>query len=131
MAAYSDKEYYPGALNNPGKGQSPANPLGSAFFQSIGVVDDLSVYSNIFSGGTINSDVGFTVGLDNFFGKEGFQVDPPGLFNNDVAFTENVTIEKNITVGILTTTSRLVVNGREYKATRVVARNGTFTVLAA
>lgn len=99
MTALSDENYYPGFLNNPGKGQSPANPLAPVFMQSLGIVDDLSVYGNVFSGGTINSDVGFTIGLENFFGKDGFQAGQPGLFKEDIYLEKDIIIAGSIIMG--------------------------------
>jgi hypothetical protein len=117
---YSDKNYDPGGLNNPGKGQSPANPLAPVFMKSLGIVDDLSVYSNVFAGGTINSDVGFTLGLDNFFGGEGFQVGVPGVFKEDVV------IEKDLYVG-----HAIIMKGLAFKPKRIKTISGVHLVLAA
>lgn len=94
-----DVDYDPGFPNYPGKGQSPTNPLAPMFIDSLGVVKDLSVYKNIFSGGTINADVGFTLGLDNFFGKSGFQAGQPGLFKEDIYLEKDIIIAGSIIMG--------------------------------
>jgi hypothetical protein len=126
MAELSNPNYDPGFLNSPGKGQSPSNPLAPIYIQSLGVVSDLSVYQNIFSAGSVNSDVGFTLGLDNFFSKVGFQVSPPGMFQSPIMFEQNVTFSQNVLIGGV-----IIMGGQAFKPTTIQADSGTHLVLAA
>lgn len=132
MTVYSNENYDPGFINSPGKGQSPTNPLAPVFIESIGVVSDLSTYGNIFAGGTINSDVGFTIGLDNFLSKTGFQISPSGLFQSDVDFSQDVNIGMNATVGSnLTVGGRIIMNGASFRPKVIRTISGNHLVLAA
>jgi hypothetical protein len=130
MTQYSDSNYDPGFLNCAGRGQTVDNALASSYFYSLGVTTDLVVYNNIYCTGTINSFSGFTLGYENYFSRDLFRWGSKGIFDNNVEFKDDVNFDKSITIEGLTSTSRLVVNGREYRATRVVAKNGTFTCLA-
>lgn len=126
MTTYSDENYDPGFLNSPGKGQSVTNPLAPAFFQSLGVVSDVSVYGSIFAGQTVNSEVGYTLGTDNFFGKDGFSVSAPGVFRKDCSFQEDVNISMNLTVGGV-----IIMGGQRFKPTVINTISGPHLVLAA
>lgn len=123
MTILPDPNYDPGRPNYPGKGQSPTNPMPPVFFQSLGVVEDFSVYQNIFSGGTINAKRGFTLGLNTYFGLDDFRMSQSGTFLRDVE------IKKDLTILNITSTRRLFVNGHEYAPRRIVAKNGTFIAL--
>lgn len=118
------RDYDPGFLNVPGFGQSVTNPLSPVFYESLGVVKDLAIYGS--SSVTRDLIVGLsaTVG-ESYIDLDGARIKVPVTFERDVTF------ERNITVAHLTTTGRLIVAGKEYKATTIVAHNGTFTVLAA
>lgn len=120
MSNFPDPNYDPGFPNYPGKGQGPTNPLSPLFVKSLGIIDDLSVYRNIFSSGTINSKVGFTLGLSNFFGSDGFQVQPSGTFKDDI------TLEKDIVVG-----GSIIMNGRSFRPKVISTESGSHLVLAA
>lgn len=120
MATLPNPSYDPGRPNYPGTGQSPTNPMPPVFFQSLGVVEDLSTYRNIFSGGTVNSQKGFTLGLKTFFGTGGFQLGQPG------SFTEDVVLEKNITIG-----GSIFMGGNEFKPKVINTISGPHLVLAA
>jgi hypothetical protein len=111
------EDYDPGFLNVPGFGQSATNPLAPVFYESLGIVSDLSVYNSIYAANTINANVAFVIGGTRL-SQVGFGVSVPTNFQKDV----------NIKTSL--DTKRLLVGGVEYKATRVKADNGTFTVLA-
>ena len=111
------EDYDPGFLNVPGFGQSATNPLAPVFYQSLGIVSDLSVYNSIYAANTINANVAFIIGGTKL-SQVGFGVSVPTNFQKDV------NVETSLD------TKRLLVGGKEYAPTRIVARNGTFTVLA-
>lgn len=117
------QDYDPGFLNVPGFGQSATNPLAPVYYDSLGVVKDLSVYGSFYGAKSINAQKSFNIG-DSYVTTEGAYVTVP------TTFTENVTLQKDLTVQNLTTTKRLIVNGLEYRETIIVTHNGTFRVLA-
>lgn len=119
-----NNDYDAGFLNVPGFGQSATNPLAPVFYESLGIVKDLSVYQSVYATKDINAGVSFNVG-DSSLSTSGFQAAVPATF------LKNVDLQKDLKVANLTTTKRLIVNGREYKPTSVKANNGTFVVLAA
>lgn len=118
-----NENYDPGFLNMPGFGQSATNPLLPVYYDSLGVVKDISVYRDSYVGRTAYAGTSFAVG-DSFFSVEGANLSVP------TNFMEDVTLEKNLFVAGVTDTDRLKVNGREYRETTVVGKNGTFRVLA-
>lgn len=111
------KDYDPGFLNVPGFGQSATNPLSPVFYKSLGIVEDLSVYNSIYAANTVNANVAFAIG-DSILSRQGFNISVPSTF------------EKPVEINNVTSTDRLVVNGVEYKSTRIKTDSGTFTVLA-
>lgn len=117
------EDYDPGFLNVPGFGQSVTNPLAPVYYESLGIVKDLSVYNSIYGAKSINAGVSFNVGGTSI-NLDQAKISVP------TTFLKNVDMDKNLDVANITSTKRLVVNGREYRATRIVAENGTFTVLA-
>ena len=119
MTVTSDSNYDPGFLNSPGKGQSAANPLAPVYFESLGIVQDLSVYQN-FYGRTINAETGYTLGQSGAFTADGFFVSPPGVFENDVSFASNITVAQCIIMG-----------GQCFKPTVINTISGPHLVLAA
>lgn len=132
MTVYSNENYDPGFLNSPGKGQSSTNPLAPVYMESLGVVKDLSAYGNMFAGGTINADVGFTLGLENFLSKDGFKVSTPGMFGSNVDFQENVTINMNADVGgNLGVGGSIIMRGARFRPKIIRTISGPHLVLAA
>jgi hypothetical protein len=117
------ENYDPGFLNVQGFGQSATNPLRPVYYEALGIVKDLSVYNSIYAAKTINAGLSFKVGGTSV-NLDGATIAVPTTFLRDV------TIENNLTVMSITSTKRLIVNGREYVPTTIVGRNGTFTVLA-
>lgn len=122
MAIFT-QDYDPGLLNVPGFGQSATNPLPPVYYDSLGIVKDLSVFGSLYGANSINAKESFNIG-NSYVTTKGANVTVPATF------TENVTLQRDLTVRNLTTTKRLVVNGLEYKETVIVGRNGTFRVLA-
>ncbi len=116
-------DYDPGFPNIPGFGQSVTNPLAPVYYEALGIVKDLSVYDSIYATRSINAGRSFNVG-DTTIDLDRAKISVP------TTFLENVEIEKDLKVLDITYTRRLFVNGREYRPTRIVADNGTFTVLA-
>lgn len=96
--AFSDSGYDPGFLNSPGKGQSASNPLAPVFLESLGIVQDLSVYQNVYAK-TFNADVGYTLGTSAAINPVGFFVGPPGAFESDVVFEKNISVAQCVFVG--------------------------------
>lgn len=123
MTASFTEYYDPGFLNVPGFGQSVTNPLSPVFYDSLGIVNDLSVYQSVYVTKSVNAGLSFNVGASSL-SLSGFKVAVPTIFSKDVK------LEKNIMVTGVTTTGKLVVAGKEYKPTRIKTDNGTFTVLA-
>lgn len=124
MTTLTNNNYDAGFLNVPGFGQSVTNPLSAVFYDSLGVVNDLSVYNSLYTTRKIHAGESFVVGSSEV-SQEFANIGVPTNFQQDV------TLEKDITVANLMTVGKLVVSGREYQATRIRAENGTFTVLAA
>jgi hypothetical protein len=112
-----DNDYDAGFLNVPGYGQSVTNPLSPVFYDSLGVVNDLSVYQSMYAAKTINAGVSFIVGKSSL-SVEGMNIGVPSSFQKDVR------------VKGVTSTEKLVVNGKEYVERTIKADNGTFRVLA-
>lgn len=119
-----NNDYDPGFLNVPGFGQSATNPLAPVFYDSLGVVKDLSVYSSVFASKSVEAGESVNVG-NSRLSKDNFEVSVP------VHFLEDVNLDRNLSVGGVTSTNRLIVDGREYRAVSIVGENGSFTVLAA
>lgn len=120
MTITPNPNYDPGNPNYSGKGQSPTNPSPPVFFQSLGVVEDFSVYRNIFSGGTVNAQRGFTLGLNTYCGLDDFQVSQGGTFKEDIK------LEKDLTVG-----GSIIMGGREFRPQVINTISGPHLVLAA
>lgn len=118
-----DNDYDAGFLNVPGYGQSVTNPLSPVFYDSLGIVNDLSVYQSLYAAKTVNAGVSFNVGASTL-SVEGMEIDVPS------SFKENVSLDKNLKVSGISSVQRLVVDGKEYVERTIVARNGTFRVLA-
>lgn len=118
-----NEDYDPGFLNVPGFGQSAANPLSPVFIQSLGVVENLSVYDSVYCSGTVSANLGMVVG-DSLLTPEVFNVGVLTLFEED-AF-----VNKSMNVADVTNTGRLKVKGVEYREQVIKCDNGTFTVLA-
>lgn len=116
------EDYDPGFVNTPGFGQSATNPLSPVFYKSLGIVEDLSVYGSIFSSNSISAYNSFVIG-DSRFTKKEFEVAVP------TTFLKPTTMEEELNVNSITSTDRLIVNGKEYKEGIITARNGTFKVL--
>ncbi len=112
------EDYDPGFLNVPGFGQSATNPLAPVFYESLGIVSDLSVYNSIYAANTINANVAFSIGGTKL-SQTGFSVSVPTNFS------------KVVDIASTLSTKSLVVAGKTFKPTRIKADNGTFTVLAA
>lgn len=128
MATFTG-DYDAGPLNIPGFGQSVTNPLSSVFYDSLGVVKDLSVYNNIYASKTINAGVAFSIGGSTLT-LDGFNVSVPANFQRDVNFESNANIQNNLNVTNTTSTQRIVVSGTEYVPKVIVGLNGSFVVLA-
>lgn len=112
-----DNDYDAGFLNVPGYGQSVTNPLSPVFYDSLGVVNDLSVYHSMYAAKTINAGVSFIVGKSSL-SVDGMNIGVPSKFQEDIK------------IDGITSTNKLVVKGKEYVERTVVGRNGTFRVLA-
>jgi hypothetical protein len=117
MASYQ-KVYDPGFLNVPGFGQSVDNPLKPGFYESMGIVKDLSVYGSTFVSQSINAGLSVIVGSSKL-SLDGLGINVPSLF------------QREVTINNLLSTDRLVVNGVSYVQQTIVGKNGTFRVLAA
>lgn len=134
MSNYN-KNYDPGFVVSQGRGQSVTNPMPAVFFDSMGIVKDLSVYGDIYGSRNINAKdsvialKSFIVG-NSFISTSFATFDTPSTFTKDVSFQSNIQVANTLTVSNLTNTQRLIVNGKEYVETVIVALNGTFKVLA-
>jgi len=117
MSITFTEDYNPGFLNAPGFGQSVTNPLAPVFYDSLGVVKDLSVYQSLYAK-NINAQVSIRVGK-SLFTPEGLSIDVPVTCKNDVSVE-----------GVLGT-KRVEVDGREYIPTWISTQSGSFLVLAA
>jgi hypothetical protein len=117
------EDYDPGFLNVPGFGQSATNPLSPVFFESLGIVNSLSVYDSIYCANRILANVSFSIG-DSELSQVRFTVGVPTEFKKEVQCDTNLNVDK------VTSTERLVVNGKEYVDTFIDCDNGTFRVLA-
>lgn len=124
MTTIIDNGYDAGFLNVPGFGQSATNPMSPVFYDSLGIVKDLSVYQSMYAAKTINAGKAFNVGKSSM-SDSNLGVGVPARF------LEDVNLDKNLTVEGITSTQRLVVRGKEYVEATVVGKNGTFRVLAA
>lgn len=118
----TNNNYDAGFLNVPGFGQSADNPLSSVFYNSLGVVHDLSVYQSIYATKTINAGKSFNVGTSSLTDSS-LGVGVPSTFK------ESVHLDKDIMVLGITSTKRLFVNGKEYVEKTISANNGTFRAL--
>lgn len=118
-----NEDYDPGFLNVPGFGQSAANPLSPIYVQSLGVVENLSVYDSVYCSGTVSANLGMVVG-DSILTPEVFNVGVLTMFDDQVFFN------KDINIAGTTNTGKLRVNGAEYRERVIKCDNGTFTVLA-
>lgn len=116
------EDYDPGFINSPGFGQSATNPLAPVFYQSLGVVESLSVYGSIYSANSIAANVSFSVG-ESYLSRKVFNIGVP------TTFLKPVTSNENVRVKAITNTDRLIVNGKEYKEGIIVCQSGTFRVL--
>jgi len=116
------EDYDPGFINSPGFGQSATNPLAPVFYQSLGVVESLSVYDSIYAANSIKANVSFSIG-NSLLSQKGFTVAVP------TTFLETVTCDKDVRVNAITNTDRLIVDGKEYREGVIVGRNETFRVL--
>lgn len=123
MSPQFTEDYDPGFLNVPGFGQSATNPLSPVFYDSLGVVKDLSVYRSIYAARSVNAGESFNVG-ESYLSTIGFNLRVPATFH------ENVSALKNVSVEAITDTRRLIVNGKEFVPTTISAWNGNFLVLA-
>lgn len=123
-------DYDPGFLISQGFGQSATNPLSPVFYQSLGVVNNLSVYQSIYAAKSVFADVSFAVG-DSTLSKIAFNVGVPTTFKKAVNCKNPVTCDKTLRVKSLTNTDRLIVRGLEFVPTAISAHNGNFIVLAA
>ena len=123
-------DYDPGFPIYPGFGQSATNPLAPVFYQSLGVVNNLSVYDSIYASRSIFADVSFSVG-DSLLSRDLFNVGVPTNFLKTVNCEQPVNCERVLRVNDITNTDRLIVAGIEFRPTRIVTQNGSFTVLAA
>lgn len=122
MASFTE-DYDPGFLNVPGFGQNVTNPLAPVYYESLGVVKDLSVYQSMYAAQTVNAGLAVNVGKSSL-STSGFLASVPAQF------AQNVEIQRELRVSVLTDTKRLFVRGREYIPQKIVAENGTFIVLA-
>ena len=118
MTVDSNPNYDPGFLNSPGKGQSAGNPLAPVYIESLGIVKDLSVYQNIY-GRVINSEIGYTLGSSGAFTNDGFFVQPPGAFQQDVSFASTIAVAQCI-----------IMDGQCFKPTVINTISGPHLVLA-
>jgi hypothetical protein len=116
--------YDPGFLVTQGFGQSATNPKPPVFYESLGIVQDLSVYQSLYVTKSVTAGVSVNVGNSRLTSTN-VLVDVPARITNDVD------VEKNLNVGNIAETKRLIVNGVEFRPVEIQARNGTFTVLAA
>lgn len=91
MATFT-QDYDPGFLNVPGFGQSATNPLAPVFYRSLGVVENLSVYQSIYGTKEIVAGEAFVLGQSRFAGS-GFDVKPPGTFEDTVTFQVPIVVE--------------------------------------
>jgi hypothetical protein len=114
MEATFTQDYDPGLLNVPGYGQSAQNPLAPVFYQSMGIVEDCTVYRSLYvtqntavgknvevngnvvikgnlqvggpgNFGGVVSAAGFTYGGRSFFGANQFTVEAPATFLNSLS----------------------------------------------
>jgi len=114
MKATFTQDYDPGLLNVPGYGQSAQNPLAPVFYQSMGIVEDCTVYRSLYvtqntavgknvevngnvvikgnlqvggpgNFGGVVSAAGFTYGGRSFFGANQFTVEAPATFLNSLS----------------------------------------------
>jgi hypothetical protein len=92
MTATFTQDYDPGFLNVPGFGQSAQNPLAPVFYQSMGVVQDLTVYQSIYGTQAIHAGEAFILGGSKFTAS-GFNMQPPGTFQDTVSFSKPVIVE--------------------------------------
>lgn len=112
-----NNNYDAGFLNVPGFGQSVTNPLAPVFYDSLGVVKDLSVFGSAYVTNSIN-------------------VGDSSLSNNDLGigvpanFREDVFLEKNLKISGILYTDDLYVGGKRYVETTIKTDSGTFAVLA-
>jgi hypothetical protein len=92
------QDYDPGFVNAPGFGQSATNPMAPVFYQSLGVVQDLTVYQSLYATQKVSAGEEFTLG-ESRFTTDGFEVHPPGVFLQTVRFNQTATFDKPIVVG--------------------------------
>jgi hypothetical protein len=123
-------DYDPGFPVYQGFGQSATNPLAPVYYQSLGIVNDLSVYNSIYAARSVSADISFSVG-DSLLSKDLFSVGVPTNFLRTVNCQQPVNCGSTLRVNSITNTDRLIVAGREFKPARIVTQNGSFTVLAA
>lgn len=130
-----NNDYDAGFLNVPGFGQSVTNPLAPVFYQSLGIVKDLSVYQSIYAAKNINAGASFNVGKSSM-SLTGLNIGVPGIFEENVNFEQNaqfegnVVIKGNLIVGGTLSAGNLIVGGKRYGNRTIKAENGTFQVLA-
>ena len=86
------QDYDPGFLNVPGFGQSATNPLAPVFYQSMGIVQDLTVYQSIYGTQSIHAGEAFILGDSQFTGSE-FSVATHGKFQDTVTFDKPLIVE--------------------------------------
>lgn len=123
MSAFNE-DYDPGFLNVPGFGQSVTNPLQPVFYDSLGVVKNLTVYQSIYCAKEIRAGLSISVGNSKITGKS-------AQFSPEVNFLDNVKMDKDLSVGNTVETERVRIKGKDYLPTTIVTQNGSFLVLAA
>lgn len=123
MTQFTD-DYDPGFLNVQGFGQSVLNPLYPVYYQSLGIVKDLSVYGSSYVTNSLHAGVSVDVGKSRL-STSALQVGVPSNFDS------SVDLKGPVKVKTLTDTKRLLVNGVEYKRQKIKCENGTFMALVA
>jgi hypothetical protein len=118
MTAFT-QDYDPGFVNVPGFGQSATNPLAPVFYQSLGVVEDLTVYESLYAAQKVSAGEEFNLGPSRFT-RDGFEVHPPGTFLQTVRFAQTATFDQPI-----------VVQGIRFRPKVIRTISGNHTVLAA
>jgi hypothetical protein len=86
------QDYDPGFVNVPGFGQSATNPMAPVFYQSLGVVQDLTVYQSLYATQKVTAGEEFTLG-ESRFTTDGFEMHPPGTFRQTVRFDKPIIVE--------------------------------------